>query len=151
MSEPLIKTPGMIWTDPITGGIKVRNATNDGWLAVAPETGSNANGYWRKWSDGTQECWIPLFTIPQPHTLTTWSVQGLTVYYLEKNMVLPVEFYENQYTVVASANPAGHSDFAASIAATSSTSFSLRIHSFYNFRDWDITNVSIYIIGRWKE
>ena len=61
-------------------------------LQEVPELGSNENGYYRKWPDGTLECW-GISTVPLKST-TAWK-NGLYYDYNDVAIRYPIEFLDS--------------------------------------------------------
>jgi len=116
------------------------------------ETGSNANGYYRKWADGTLECWgtKDLGTFDSN---TPWGSLYVTPIFV---LVYPATF-----TFIDDVNVSpkittfqgGVTYFLGYIADTSATNM-LSFKQFYLIRPDSKTNYSatigFYAIGRWK-
>jgi hypothetical protein len=110
------------------------------------ETGSNANGTWRKWADGTLECWGTK-TFTSVAVTTLWSA-GIYISPLE-SVTWPISF-----AVIESAN--------INVLAQTPTQFVPALIDFVssyrgNFYFWrpasftfDSITVGFYAKGRWK-
>jgi microcystin-dependent protein len=121
--------------------------TLDGYHANAflPETGSNANGTWRKWADGTLECW----GIKNLGTISISEVYGSLYRSLLHQITWPITFsslYHSQVDIISSSS---NNCFVSSTENDSITHFKkFFISSTMGYANISVV-VSFHAIGRW--
>lgn len=135
----------------VLGELPVAFANNPRDVGVW-ETGSNENGEYIRFADGTQICWYNKIDIEididSDITLTETTVQNLTLYYVRGSWTFPAEFLSIPAVT-------GSIDVNSSLALESLSIFS---HSEYGI-NWDLQSLdknfdkydlSLMAIGRWK-
>jgi hypothetical protein len=68
---------------------------NSKYVSVV-ESGANANGYYRKFSDGTMECWQSGSDVVSNLAWSTADVGGGTYYYVYANWSFPAPFKDGE-------------------------------------------------------
>lgn len=111
-----------------------------------PESGKNVNGYYRKWPDGTLECWVRL-DLPAP----TLSGDAIHKIYLFDVWTYPVKFIENPVISLNSQSSLDYA-YASQYGMIRDTE---KISTLVFLRDGPVNDgtmigVSIRAIGRWK-
>lgn len=128
---------------------------SDGVKAVAPVTlnrqdvyGSNGNGQYRMFADGTMICWQ---TFPAISTLTgTETVQGLSVYHNTTTWTFPSAFMAGTVPVVHLSQGQEAVTINTGITrAVTNVSASLQSSSLTSPASWAMTKRAI-AIGRWR-
>ena len=79
----------------VLGNLDITNL-NSNYVSVV-ETGSNANGTYLKYSDGTMECWHQGFGNSNYYTWWEAVRAGGTYYYVVDNWVFPAPFREGEF------------------------------------------------------
>lgn len=109
------------------------------------ETGTSGIWKYRKWSDGTAECWGRTSS-----SSFTWSTYTTGLYYNSNNWLisLPFAFKDTNYVVTANTYYVGGAvGWVANANAYDSSTFKLTIVRNGNTGD---VYVNIHVIGRWK-
>ena len=117
------------------------------WLPVVGESGaaiiargSNANGEWVRWEDGTQVCWIPTLTAQAENSVYVALVWTFPAAFLNNNVV--------PYAVFTTAIPG--TPFFLYRAITSSTSTTFAFRSYDGNAASGSGTCCTLAIGRWK-
>lgn len=69
---------------------------NSSYVAVV-ESGSNSNGFYRKFSDGMMECWHSSVDLNSDHTWNQSAVGGSTYFYIFTSWAYPQPFLPGQH------------------------------------------------------
>lgn len=136
-----------------------RNAANTGWDNLYPvtkitnvldlagkiisESGSNSNGYYVRFADGTQICWHTKYTtnlIDTPHGNVYYS--GSDIWTFPASFKIPPKFFSN----VESAAGYSWAGLGADAVSTTSASFAV----FSPVKSYANAFVSLMSIGNWK-
>lgn len=140
---------GNVRASAAVGGIQLDLAPD----AVITESGSNSNGSWVCFSDGTQICWGPAGTV-SGLTTTTTTVQGLTVYAYTLAWTFPQAFAAapslgapNPRVLLSGTTRISHLNSGYSSGANT-TSVNLRIMCLADFNQ--VEDPYPIAIGRWK-
>jgi hypothetical protein len=112
------------------------------------ETGSNANGFWRKWSDGMLECWgTKSLGNVNVNTAQGGVYYGSTPY----NITWPAVFTSLETCLIWMQNSGGGATWISTATNAAPTTTS---PNFYIFRPTSVTVtgvvVSFMAIGRWQ-
>ena len=111
-------------------------------LPLVVEEGSSSDWSWRKWSDGTSECWLD-YTEP---TAQAFTASGTVFYRVISGLNYPSGVFISTPIVIPAiyfANVGG-----CAISSVSSTSCSLTVLS--AVASARAVNVKLYAKGRWK-
>lgn len=125
--------------------LRIVGAIADGAIM---EAGSNANGYWVKFADGTLVCYHSFSTTNVPELKTV----GALFCFQYLNITLPHVFVNSSYNIVggtqALLNDSPSYLFAATGQGNTST---IRIMGFESRNlAWNVLKIAYIAIGRWK-
>lgn len=152
-TAPTYTIQGMLWLDTSVSPavLRRRNSANTAWLATFSEdnilgtvsqsagvptgaileNGSNANGDFTKFADGTMICWFSFAT----------SASGVTT------KTLPTTFIDTSYTAVGGTNTnASAADFTAKFNSPTTTTIGMAMTSNGSYV---AATVRAMIVGRW--
>lgn len=108
-------------------------------------SGSNANGNWIKYSDGTMIC-----TISKDVSFSTYTQDGTIYYYDINNINFPQTFTElNSVNASFNSTKAGKFPWLGIYNATTSSIARIRLFNYYNSND-NAGYINVIAIGKWK-
>lgn len=136
------------------------NATNLNTIQDISITGSDSNGYYVKYDDGTLIQWgvIPQASFLQPNDIYT-TVQGIKLYRSEPGRVtLPISFKDTNYTISALArtgSSASGREAMVRLHSKVASNFQIQLISLDDYTSsgagyTNLVNVEWMAIGRWK-
>ena len=117
------------------------------WKTLGAYYGSNANGEYVRFADGTQICWSPNFTASADSGTQTW--QGLTIYYHTTAWAFPAAFIATP-DVYVGGNQANFPDLGRKAYNITPTGCNLAFSSLDSFAANNIEFRFGLAIGRWK-
>ena len=108
-------------------------------------SGSNENGNWIKFNDGTMIC-----TISNEVSFSTYTQDGTIYYYDINNINFPQTFTElNSVNASFNSTKAGKFPWLGTYNATTSSIARIRLFNYYNSND-NAGYINIIAIGKWK-
>ena len=132
------------------GGIEPTNPATKLWveddmltsLGTEIESGSNENGFWIKFADGTM---IQMFATHRTEGVSKNS-------YVSELINLPNAFIDNTYIISynQSWNPSGWADIRDTVSSKTKSSFNIEIYNSSSNYDAGVINYYWIAIGRWK-
>lgn len=142
---------GIEANDTAIGNLSSLNTTNKSNLVSAineiVEGGSNDNGRWIKYSDGTM---IQYGSIKKNVSITTLSNTGKYYYQDDINIILPINFIDsNYYSNVIAVNNQNGSQNVYSVRNKTQSKFDFCLSSLISYSSNDNT-FWWFAIGRWK-
>jgi hypothetical protein len=123
------------------GSLKISNA-------YITEAGSNANGYYRKWSDGTLECWG---TKDLESININSDYGGKGIIYVSATYVVtwPVTFTSVNHSAITVCDGSQSYGYFTSLVPPTTTTQAFSLVRFSALTNQAI-KVGFYAIGRWK-
>lgn len=115
--------------------------------SVIVESGSNANGSYVKFGDGTMICKIKYGLTTE--VTASGNNQSLTIYKLVRTWIFPAAFYETP-TVVGSAYQADYGLCATSAIGDNSDQATVVVQSLWAFNAYALASTDVIAIGRWE-
>ena len=137
----------------ITGGLvpKTTKTTSDtetyscNYVNGIVESGSNENGNWIKYIDGTMIC-----TISKDVSFAGYSQDGAIYFYDINNINFPQSFTQlNSINASFNSTKPGRFPWAGIYNATTSSIARIRLFNYYNSND-NAGYINIIAIGKWK-
>lgn len=137
--------------EKITNNVRTTKTTSDtetyscNYINGIIESGSNENGNWIKYIDGTMIC-----TISKDVSFATYSQDGTIYYYDINNINFPQSFTQlNSLNASFISTKAGKFSWLGIYNATTSSITRIRLFNYYNAND-NAGYINIIAIGKWK-
>jgi len=109
------------------------------------ESGSNADGEWTRWADGTQQCYIDVNVTDQAID----TAYG-TFYQNTRAWIFPITFIRSPTTTCSLGKWGSSASWGGSAGTSSPISASLRFWDLNSRAAGTTMSISASVIGRWK-